>query len=273
MLQRITISLPHNVDNKPILFALKYLKPQINTNIVDNIELKHLDTYNFFGTLNTLFIVVSLYGVHSQLNAIWQRKRLPCVNERPTALLSVNQFSVSFLAYLSFFVYGYSIEPFNHYIVWPRLIASVLVTMILFEIWRDRKTRATTYSVLFSCLTLFIAFLGLLIGETTTDPGRIISTTLILVVSVLIAQGYYHQIRLIINSGSTGAIDLKMSQFILMMDISTIAFAVSMGVEKGWPLMLLAVTSGITKLIIMFLFRWVRTSAIAEKRRELANME
>jgi len=94
-----------------------------------------------------------------------------------------------------------------------------------------------------------------------------VSTIIILVISVLIAQGYYHQIRLIIKSGSTGAVDLKMSQFILMMDISTIAFALSMGVANGWPLMVLAITSGITKLIIMYLFKWVKVSPIAIQRR------
>ena len=100
-----------------------------------------------------------------------------------------------------------------------------------------------------------------------TDPGRFISTAIIIIVSVLIAQGYFHQIKLVVRSGSTGAIDLKMSQFILLMDLSTIAFALSMGIALGWPLLVLATTSGITKLIIMFLFRWVRTSPVAQQRR------
>jgi len=76
-----------------------------------------------------------------------------------------------------------------------------------------------------------------------------------------------HQIKLIISSGNTGAIDIRMSQFILMMDISTIAFAMTMGFSQGWPLMLLATVSAITKLVIMYLFRWVSFSPVAEKRR------
>ena len=94
--------------------------------------------YNLFGTLNTVFIIVSVYGVYSQLQTIWQRKQPMQSTCSPTALLSLNQFSVSFLAYLSFFTYGYSIEPFNHYIVWPRLVASLLVLGILIEIWRNK---------------------------------------------------------------------------------------------------------------------------------------
>lgn len=229
-----------------------------------------LNMYDFFGTINTFFIILSLIGLFSQLNTIWARKRAGAKSGRPTALLSLNQFMVSYLAYLSFFIFGYSIEPFNHYIVWPRLVASLLVSLILLEIWRDRNSAASLFNFGFACVALLIAIGGLFIGETISDQGKHISTTIIIVVSVLIAQGYYHQIRLIIDSGSTGAVDLKMSQFILMMDISTIAFVISMGLNNGWPLMVLAMTSGITKLIIMYLFKWVKSSPLAEQRRQRA---
>lgn len=224
-----------------------------------------MDLYNLFGSINTLFIFVSLYGVYSQLTTIWQRKQAQVSST--TELLSLNQFTVSFLAYLSFFIYGYSISPFNHYIVWPRLIAAILVAIILYEIYLDRRTKATKISVGFALLSLSLAFVGLLFGHTIMDQSKLISTSIILFVSALIAQGYFHQIRLIIKSGSTGAVDLKMSQFILMMDISTIAFALSMGLSHGWPLMVLAITSATTKLVIMYLFHWVKVSETAKQRR------
>lgn len=226
-----------------------------------------MDLYNVFGAINTLFIIVSLYGVHSQLRTIWKRKESNTQYKRPTSLLSLNQFTVSYLAYLSFFIYGYSIEPFNHYIVWPRLIAAILVALILFEIWQGRRSSHAKSSFSMACITLLLAIAGLFTGETITDHGKYISTTIIVVVSILIAQGYYHQIKLIVRSGSTGAVDLKMSQFILMMDISTIAFALSMGLNQGWPLLLLAITSAVTKIIIMFLFKWVKTSPTAKRRK------
>lgn len=227
-----------------------------------------MNTYLVFGAINTTFITVSLYGVFSQLRKIWARKEANNSRQGATALLSLNQFSVSYFAYLSFFIYGYSIEPFNHFIVWPRLIASLLVLIIIVEIYKDRKSTSSLSSLLFSCTAFIIAICGLFAGETIVDQGRAISTTIILVVSALIAQGYYHQILLIVRSGSTGAVDLKMSQFILMMDISTIAFALSMGLKEGWPLMVLAVTSATTKIIIMYLFKWVSTSALAQERRK-----
>jgi hypothetical protein len=96
-----------------------------------------------------------------------------------------------------------------------------------------------------------------------------VSTVIILAITLLIIHGYYHQTILILKSGATGAINLKMSQFIFLMDISTIAFALSMGLETGWPLMVLAITSGITKVIIMYLFKWVKVSPVALKRQSL----
>lgn len=226
-----------------------------------------MDLYNITGTLNTALIMASLYGVLSQLKTVWRRKRVRDNQVPATALLSLNQFTVSFLAYLAFFIYGYSITPFNHYIVWPRMCASILVLIIIFEIFVDRKSLAAKISLYSAICCFLLALLGLLIGDTIADEGKTLSTSLILVVSLLIAQGYFHQIRLILSSGHTGAVDLKMSQFILMMDISTIAFAISMGLKTSWPLLILAITSGVTKVIIMYLFKWVITSPLAAKRR------
>jgi uncharacterized protein with PQ loop repeat len=221
--------------------------------------------YTLFGGINTFFIFVSLYGVLSQLKTIWRRKIAEETKQESTALLSLNQFTVSFLAYFSFFIYGYSIEPFNHFIVWPRLIAAVLVLVILFELWRDRKNQSTLTVFVSALLFLALGILGLFFGESFVDEGRQMSTIIILIISFLIAQGYYHQIRLIIRSQNTGAVDLKMSQFILMMDISTIAFALSMELENSWPLIVLAITSAITKLIIMYLFKWVKITDQVKK--------
>ncbi|WP_019026938.1 hypothetical protein [Colwellia piezophila] len=221
--------------------------------------------YDLFGTINTIFIFVSLYGVFLQLNKVWLRKRNR--ETKVTQMLSQNQFTMSFLAYFSFFIYGYSIDPFNHYMVWPRLFASVLVTLILFEMWQDRKSKPSLFCILFVGLSFVVGVVGLVFNDTLSGQSQDFQTILIVTVSALLAQGYAHQIKLIIESGKTGAIDIRMSQFILMMDISTIAFAISMGVRDGWPLIVLAFVSGMTKLVIMYLFRWVRISPKAEYRR------
>lgn len=225
--------------------------------------------YALAGSLNSLFIVVSLLGLWSQLQKIWQRKHDAGLGAgKTTDMLSVNQFSVSFLAYCAFFVYGYSITPFNHYIVWPRLIASLIALAILYEIARDRRSRASRNALLACTLLLAAGVAGLAFGPNFTDDKRVISQSLIVAVSVLLAQGYAHQIGLIWRCGKTGAVSLKMSQFILAMDISSIFFACVMGLSTGWPLLLLAGVSATTKLIMMWLFRWEKTSPAARIKRQ-----
>jgi hypothetical protein len=221
--------------------------------------------YNIFGSINTVFIIMSLYGIYAQLNKVWLRSRNG--EKHPTDVLSQNQFTVSFLAYFSFFVYGYSIEPFNHYIVWPRLAASLMVAAILFEMWKERRSLAALSSLILVSVSFMLGGVGLVLNETRYDESKNISTILILAVTVFLAQGYFHQIKLILKSGHTGAIDIRMSQFILLMDISTIAFSCAMGLKEGWPLLTLACVSGVTKLVIMYLFHWVKVSLTAKLRR------
>lgn len=219
------------------------------------------------GTLNAIFIILSLWGIWSQVQKVWQRKVDQGLKESATSLLSLNQFSVSFFAYWSFFVYGYSIQPFNHFIVWPRLIAAGLVLVLLFEIAKDRKSVASKRVLGLASLMMLIGVAGLLLGRQFLDHGRTISQALIVTITLLLAQGYAHQIKLILDTGKTGAISIRMSQFILAMDVTTMLFAASMGWENGWPLMLLASVSATTKLLIMYLFYWVRVSPLAEQRR------
>lgn len=249
-----------------------------------------MNTYHWLGSLNAIFILISLYGIYSQVKTVWIRRSeiitnnvnkstTQLANNSATYLLSLNQFTVSFMAYFSFFVYGFSIIPFNHFIVWPRLLASILVAIILFEIWRDRRNKFALFSLSISSLFLIagITLLSIILKADNLIPinefSKQFSSLFIVVITVMIAQGYFHQIKLIWQTGDTGAVDIKMSQFILMMDLTTLAFALSMGVSNGWPLMLLATVSGLTKIIIMILFRWCRVSKTAMLRRKIAEQQ
>mgnify|MGYP000432141237 FL=1 len=222
------------------------------------------------GSLNSLLIIASLWGIWSQVKKVLQRKQ-GGEQGGTTAVLSLNQFSVSFLAYWSFFVYGYSIKPFNHFIVWPRMIAAMLVMLLLYEMWRDRRTTATKAVLIGASVMMVMGLLGLVLSLFSqtgiVDHGRVISQTLIVTITILLAQAYAHQIRLIVRSGSTGAVSIRMSQFIFAMDLSSIFLGLMLGFKDGWPLLLLASVSAVTKLVMMYLFYWVRVSDVALSRR------
>lgn len=221
---------------------------------------------HIFGAVNTLFICISVIGIGSQLRTIWARRKR--YESDATSVLSLNMFTTSFLAYFAFFVYGMAISPFNHWIVWPRLIACMLVAFILRELFLDRKTTSTKAISLLTIICLSAGGLFGLLGQSYTDEGKTIMAWLMVGISIALARGYAYQIKRVLDAGETGALDKRMSVFILMMDVSTFALGLSLGLSDGWPLLLIAATSGVTKIIILYLFLWAETSPVAADRRQ-----
>jgi hypothetical protein len=228
-------------------------------------------SYHIAGLVSAAIFLLTLVGLVSQLQMVGRRRQNLTArqeDERPTAILSVNQFVSSFLAFFSFFVYGACLSPFNHYLVWPRIAASILTLAVLYEIMRDRRDGRSRAA--------FSICLGLLVGVSLTllfNPGadawaRTFSVTLIVVVTFILAQGYLHQVALIRQSGRTGGVSSRLHQYFFWKDASTIAFSFTMGAIDGWPLLLLSTVSGITKLITLWHFRWVRLSPLAAARRK-----
>lgn len=228
-------------------------------------------SYHITGIISSAIFLLTIVGLWAQLRYVWGRKQSAAsgvTEERPTAILSVNQFVSSYLAFFSFFLYGMCLEPFNHYLVWPRLAASLLTLAVLFEIVRDRRDRVATLAFA-ACTSLLIGGpLSLVTIPGATEWGRAVSQTLIVVATVILAQGYLHQVLVIRQTGRTGGVAARLHQFFFWKDVSTIAFALSMGTSKGWPLILLSAVSAVTKLIILWHFRWVRLSPVALQRRD-----
>jgi len=228
-------------------------------------------TYHITGLISSVIFLLTVGGLWSQLQFVWLRRREFSKEHppsaRPTAILSLNQFVSSLLAFFSLFLYGMCLKPFNHYLVWPRLAATLLTLAILYEIMVDRKEWLPTLTFIGCAVLLVVAPALLLLNAPMMAWGRRISQALIVGVTIVLAQGYLHQIVLIRQSGQTGAVSLRLHQFFFLKDTSTIAFALAMGVASGWPILLLSSVSGITKLATMWHFRWARVSLTAQQRR------
>lgn len=228
--------------------------------------------YHLAGLVSAAIFLLTIGGLWAQLVFVGQRRRQAIADEttteRPTAVLSLNQFTSSFLAFYSFFLYGACLERFNHYLVWPRLAASILTLAVLFEIMRDRRDRLTTTAFTGCAMVLAGVPVLLAVIPGAAAWGRTISQSLIVVVTVILAQGYLHQVMLIRRTGMTGGVSVRLHQLFFWKDVSTIAFAVAMGVSAGWPLILLSTVSAATKLLTLWHFRWVRLSPLAQQRRE-----
>ena len=233
--------------------------------------------YHITGVVSVFFFLLCLIGIGEQLREILRRKRdmrsrqaadtQASEFERPTAILSLNQFFASFLAFYSFFVYGICVEPMDHYLVWTRLFATLLVLRILWEIRVDRQSVSSKWSFAVGVI-LMLSAIALGLSGQRFATAKWVSAALAIFAAAVFAQGLTHQILWIRRMGHTGAVSLRMHQLTTCKDASTLAFASAMGFSKGWPLMIVAVVGIVVKSVLMWHFRWVRNAPLAAQRRE-----
>jgi hypothetical protein len=223
--------------------------------------------YHLAGWISSVVFILTLGGLWAQLALIWKRKADGNGAGSATDILSLNQFASSFLAFFSFFVYGGSLRPVNPYLVWPRFVACLMVLAILGEIARDRREILSISACVIAIVLLVIGSVLLVQQGTFTALVRRLAQGLIVLVTVILGQGYLHQVVLIRQSGRTGSVSIRLHQFFFLKDASTMTFGLVMGLRDGWPVFLLSSVSALTKLVTLWHFHWVRTSPAAMAKR------
>jgi hypothetical protein len=227
--------------------------------------------YHLSGLISALFVAISLTGLAVQVDFVWRRKRDfrqgRLVDERPTAILSLNRFSTSFIAFYAMLLYGVCLTRFNHYLVWPRGIALCLLLIILYEIRFDRKDKlsASVFSLAVILVLFAVALPVLGFRGAVHNAGG--SLVLVLFSALLLAQGATHQIVRIRRSGRTGGLSLRMHQLFFLKDCASMVFGAVMGFKDGWPILLFHGVSMAVQVFTMWHFHWVKVSPVASKRR------
>ncbi len=229
--------------------------------------------YHLMGSLMATSFMVTVVGLGWQLGQVLRRRALARANalpvgERATSILSLNQMVSLFTAVFAFFLYGISLEPMNHYLAWPRLLAALVVVVIFWQMAVDRRNAACFTACALAVALLVGAPLLLWMEPSQRLVGASVAQGLVLASTVILGQGYWHQIRLIRRTGRTGAVSLRFHQCVLVTALCTVGFGAAMGAREGWPLMLLASVSASLKLVTLWHFRWARLSALARSRRE-----
>ncbi len=227
--------------------------------------------YHLIGIVSSAIFLLCLAGVGTQLTEIVRRRRAGGARGSATRVISLNQLASSLMAFLAVLIYGFCLERFDHYLVWTRLAAVVVVLAILVEIARDRGD-AESRAVAIGCGAALAAALAAMATALPVDAGaRATAQWLVVGSSALVVQGFARQIVAIRRSGDTGAIALRMHQFTFAKDVMTMLFGAALGIEAGWPLVLTNGVCAAAKLGVMWHFRWVRTSPLAIARRTAAS--
>ena len=228
--------------------------------------------YTLLGVLSNCFILINVFGIWIQLRTILRRKQFFKEagerGERPTAILSLNHFVTRLIAFFVVVIYGYSLRPFNHFLVWANLSVVVILYVIILEIFIDRRDSTTRRIFFLVTLFLLAGLTAWAVGESAIPYTRSFAEFVIPFLAILIAQSDLHQVYLMRRSGGTGAVAIRTLQTTVMKDISVVAFGLVMGVSSGWPVIVSAGTSGVTKSLILWHFRWARLSRLAAERRE-----
>lgn len=225
------------------------------------------------GSLMAASFLFTVAGLGWQLGQVLHRRALARsgalpAGERATSILSLNQMLSLFTAVFAFFLYGISLDPMNHYLAWPRLLAALVVVAIFWQMAADRRDVACYTAFMLSIVLLAGAPLLLWAEPSQRFTGAAVAQGLVLASTVILGQGYWHQIRLIRRTGRTGAVSLRFHQCVLVTALCTVGFGAVMGLRDGWPLMVLASVSATLKVITLWHFRWARLSPLAQTRRE-----
>lgn len=194
-----------------------------------------MSAYHLWGTISSVLFALTVYGLWIQLNKIRQRRRqryFPATDR-----LSVNQFFSSYFAFYGNFLFGLAVPVLNHYLVWTRLAALLLILNILFWIWWERRSRLSLTALMIGEILLLGGLVVLVIRPLPVLLD--LANGLIVLMTLILVQGTVQQIRVVRRAQSAGVLSKRMLLFTLTKDASTLAFALTMPLTQSWPLLLL----------------------------------
>ena len=221
--------------------------------------------YHVLGILSAVLFILTWLGLWAQIRRIHLHRQS---NAQGTQSLSLNQFGSSFFAFYANFMFGIAVEPFNHYLVWTRCGALLLTLVILWRIWQERRTSTTLITLVVSGLALTGGFISM--GYRPFPAfAQIGANGLMLVVTAILIQGTAHQWLILRRYGEIGALSFGLFRSILIKDVSTLLFGLTMPLSQSWPLLVLNGASVIMRGSVLLQMELIkRKNAVRSKTGE-----
>lgn len=214
--------------------------------------------YQWVGTVSSILYIGCLWGVLQQILTIQHRRKKYDTDEEragfATRSLSVNGFSSSFFSFYSAYIYSIMMPQVDYFIFFTRFFACLITIWVLFELFRDRLLTAHRLPFWVALLLILISAFVFIFRDSLIDSGKKFSISMMLVATAIMFQGGLAQILSIIKQGCTGALSLKMTIVFFFKDLCNVAFGAVIGIDEGWPLMLMGAVSAALKLTNLILF-------------------
>ena len=199
--------------------------------------------YHIMGLASSALFLLTWFGLWSQIKSMNKYQYL-CRDANNS--LSLNQFGSSYFAFFSLFLFGISVEPFNHYLVWTRFGALLLTLVIIMKIWQQRRGPVTTMVTSMATL-VFLAGIASMFFRPFPAIAQLGTATLMLGVTVILFQGTLHQLLVLKRRQKVGSLSATLFKNILIKDVSTLLFGLTMPLSQSWPLLVLNGTSVIMR--------------------------
>ncbi|MEC8374025.1 MAG: hypothetical protein VX078_04330 [Pseudomonadota bacterium] len=199
--------------------------------------------YHVMGLVSSALFLLTWFGLWSQIKSMNKYQYL-CRDANNS--LSLNQFGSSYFAFFSLFLFGISVEPFNHYLVWTRFGALLLTLVIIMKIWQQRRGPVTTMVTSMATL-VFLAGITSMFFRPFPAIAQLGTATLMLGVTVILFQGTLHQLLVLKRRQKVGSLSATLFKNILIKDVSTLLFGLTMPLSQSWPLLVLNGTSVIMR--------------------------
>ena len=195
--------------------------------------------FHLWGSVSVILFFFTGYGLFHQYKILRDRRQVGIPGY--TRNLSAQQFVTSFAAFFSIFFLGLTRAEFNHYLVWTRLSALVLVIAILWEIHLDRRSLSSLVSVILAAIVLTLGIIPILLRPLPFAID-ISAHLLTVIIAVILAYGNLHQIHLLGTATNT-ALSQRLLWSLLVKDLATLGFGLTMSLAESWSLLLLNASS------------------------------
>ncbi|TAF77151.1 MAG: hypothetical protein EAZ52_01035 [Alphaproteobacteria bacterium] len=215
--------------------------------------------YEAIGLLSSVLFVLCLGGLTDQIKRIFKERRAG--NTHATVALSLNQFLSSFFSFYGFFLYSFLLEEIDLFLFFTRFGACVLTAFIIYMIALERSKQTFYNSILGLLFSVVVASAAYYYRLDFAPVMKGVTQLMLVGLTCLLLQGGVHQITLIRQKASVGVLSFPMTLLFCLKDIANILFGIVIGIENGWPLILMGSVSGAVKATILYHFYWVKHRA------------
>lgn len=213
--------------------------------------------YDILGSLSSLLFLLSLSGLWIQLRTIWKRSQKTYERGEVSQSLSLTHLTGSFFAFYASLLYGIFTSVFNHYLVWTRLVACLLVFGILLLVYLDRRDIPSKRGVVVTTAAMVLAVGLMAVGRHYMELGIPAAKIFLFCSTIYFLNGFLIQTRIIRSSGRVGAVSQRSHQFLAVKDFGNVLFSMAMGLKDGLPLFLSFSSTLACRLILLRTLRAV----------------